>query len=82
MVGALVRVSDSQNSANDGVFTIDTYIHPGKVAISSGSTTSDTTSVSNIVIDGESAEVGQGYHPYFERSSEMGPRDRVDVEVT
>lgn len=81
MVGASIRVSDSQNPLNDGVFIIATYLNSGRVVISSGSVTSDTGAQSNIVIDGESYAVNQSWHPYFERSEEMGPRDRVEVEI-
>jgi hypothetical protein len=48
MVGTLVGVSNSQNSANDGSFMIIGYIDSGTVVLNSGSTTSDTTPGSKI----------------------------------
>ena len=48
MVGTIIEVSNSDDSSNDGKFLITEYLSPGKVALDSASTTSDTTAQATI----------------------------------
>ncbi len=48
MEGTVIDVSNSDDSSNDGKFLITEYISPGKVALDSASTTSDTTAQATI----------------------------------
>jgi hypothetical protein len=48
MVGTLIWVSNSDQAVNDGEFLITEYLSPGKVALDSTSTTSDTAAQSTV----------------------------------
>ena len=42
LVGSTINVAGSENPVNDGDFVVSAYIHPGRIRITSASTTSDT----------------------------------------
>jgi hypothetical protein len=48
MEGTTIEVANSDDPSNDGKFLITEYISPGKVALDSASTTSDTTAQATI----------------------------------
>jgi hypothetical protein len=74
MVGSLISVTNSQNTANNGSFRITQYINPGRVEIDSASTTSDT-GIQAI------ARVHNIWHPCDGRLEELVPWDLATFEL-
>lgn len=74
MVGTKVNVSNSDDSGNDGEFTITGYIGPGKVVTDSASTTSDTAAQADV-------RLNSIWHRGFEAVEEMAPADVFQADL-
>lgn len=75
MVGSSIAVSNSDYPANNGVWTITGYVHPGCVVVDNPSVTSDTDIVAHTVVKSE-------YHPGFGSFPEIGLKDRLSLSVS
>jgi len=74
LVGTVVNVSNSDDPSNDGAFIVTEYIHPGKIAVSSSSTSSDTTAQAVV-------RLNSLWHPGFEKIDELSPNEVVQVSL-
>lgn len=79
MIGQQIQVANAENPANNGVYTIDVYQHPGKV---------DVTKVPFVALQ-TSDQVAQAvvtlsspFHPFIESMSELSPKEWFDAVVT
>jgi len=83
MVGLEIRVADSQNPANDGLFKIVEYIHAGKIKTNATYSpgADDTTSVATGRIGPKYTATSwhSGWHRGFERYDDMYPFDVVEA---
>ena len=76
MVGGELVVVGAENVANNGVYTMLAYSHPGRMRITTGSPqTSDAAATATLTIR-------SAYHPGFERAEELAPLEVIGISLS